>query len=195
MTRKSPPTIWPCAAIRWCSRPRFCTVRRGLLSCSVRVRRAARSSVGAAADVRLVTHDQAAFAILEAARSSIDLIVILTHARSSLSRALLGSVVDKVLRAETSRSCSFAPPRRGRSCPQPQRPSHTQTQSIPLEKKRCGNTVPPHATRRNTSERRSKKRPTRVYRSAVPRPTSLPAERRVGSRSGHFSACHVLRAT
>ncbi len=58
-------------------------------------------SVGAAVDVRVVTHDQAASAILEAAQSSIDLIVIPTHARSSLSRALLGSVVDKVLRGAT----------------------------------------------------------------------------------------------
>jgi nucleotide-binding universal stress UspA family protein len=58
-------------------------------------------AVGAATNVRVVTHERAAPAILEEAASPIDLIVIPTHPRSSFSRALLGSVVDKVMRGAT----------------------------------------------------------------------------------------------
>ena len=53
---------------------------------------------GAAVDIRVATHDRAAPAILEVAESGADLIVLPTHPRSAFSRALLGSVVDKVMR-------------------------------------------------------------------------------------------------
>ena len=58
-------------------------------------------TAGAATEVRVVIHERAAPAILEAAESMIDLIVMPTHPRGSLSRALLGSVVDKVMRGAT----------------------------------------------------------------------------------------------
>ena len=58
-------------------------------------------TAGAATDVRVVTHERAASAILEVAESKVDLIVLPTHPRGSLSRALLGSVVDKVMRGAT----------------------------------------------------------------------------------------------
>ncbi len=58
-------------------------------------------TAGAATEVRVVTHERAAPAILQVAESGIDLIVIPTHPRSSFSRALLGSVVDKVMRGTT----------------------------------------------------------------------------------------------
>ena len=58
-------------------------------------------TAGAATDVRVVTHERAAPAILEVAASTIDLIVMPTHPRGSFSRALLGSVVDKVMRGAT----------------------------------------------------------------------------------------------
>ncbi|MEO7965004.1 MAG: universal stress protein [Gemmatimonadaceae bacterium] len=55
----------------------------------------------AATEVRVVTHERAAPAILEVAESQIDLIVMPTHSRGSFSRALFGSVVDKVMRGAT----------------------------------------------------------------------------------------------
>ncbi|CAN5892937.1 universal stress protein [soil metagenome] len=55
-------------------------------------------TTGAATELRVVTHERAAPAILEVAESKMDLIVIPTHPRGSFSRALLGSVVDKVMR-------------------------------------------------------------------------------------------------
>ncbi|MDQ2666665.1 MAG: universal stress protein [Gemmatimonadota bacterium] len=55
-------------------------------------------TAGAATEVRVVTHERTAPAILEVADSQFDLIVIPTHPRGSFSRALLGSVVDKVMR-------------------------------------------------------------------------------------------------
>ncbi len=55
-------------------------------------------TAGATTEVRVVTHERTAPAILEVADSQIDLIVIPTHPRGSFSRALLGSVVDKVMR-------------------------------------------------------------------------------------------------
>ena len=58
-------------------------------------------TAGAATEVRVVTHERAAPAILDMAESTIDLIVMPTHPRSSFSRALLGSVVDKVMRGAT----------------------------------------------------------------------------------------------
>ena len=58
-------------------------------------------TAGAATDVRVVTHERAASAILEVAASKVDLIVMPTHPRGSFSRALLGSVVDKVMRGAT----------------------------------------------------------------------------------------------
>jgi nucleotide-binding universal stress UspA family protein len=58
-------------------------------------------TAGAAVDVRVVTHERAAPAILEEAESKVDLIVLPTHPRGSFSRALLGSVVDKVMRGAT----------------------------------------------------------------------------------------------
>ena len=59
-------------------------------------------TAGAATEVRVVTHERAAPAILAVAESTIDLIVMPTHPRSSFSRALLGSVVDKVMRGATA---------------------------------------------------------------------------------------------
>lgn len=56
---------------------------------------------GAATDVRVVTHEHAAAAILAVADANADLIVMPTHPRGSLSRALLGSVVDEVMRGAT----------------------------------------------------------------------------------------------
>lgn len=58
-------------------------------------------TTGAATDVRVVTHERAAPAILEMAESNIDLIVMPLHQRGSFSRALFGSVVDKVMRGAT----------------------------------------------------------------------------------------------
>lgn len=58
-------------------------------------------AAGAATDVRVLVHDQAAPAILAAAESTADLIVMPTHPRGAFSRALLGSVVDKVMRGAT----------------------------------------------------------------------------------------------
>lgn len=58
-------------------------------------------AAGATTEVRVVTHERAAPAILEVAESKIDLIVMPTHPRGSFSRALLGSVVDKVMRGAT----------------------------------------------------------------------------------------------
>ena len=56
---------------------------------------------GAAADLRVVTHERAAPAILDVAAANTDLIVMPTHPRRPFSRALLGSVVDKVMRGST----------------------------------------------------------------------------------------------
>ena len=58
-------------------------------------------TAGAATDVRVVTHERAAPAILEEAESKTDLIVMPTHQRGSFSRALLGTVVEKVMRGAT----------------------------------------------------------------------------------------------
>ena len=58
-------------------------------------------TAGADTEVRVVTHDRAAPAILDVAESTIDLIVLPTHPRGAFSRALLGSVVDKVMRGAT----------------------------------------------------------------------------------------------
>ncbi len=58
-------------------------------------------TAGATTEVRVVTHERTAPAILEVAASQIDLIVMPTHPRGSFSRALLGSVVDKVMRGAT----------------------------------------------------------------------------------------------
>ncbi len=58
-------------------------------------------AAGAVTDVRVLVHERAAPAILEAAESKVDLIVMPTHPRGSFSRALLGSVVDKVMRGAT----------------------------------------------------------------------------------------------
>lgn len=49
-------------------------------------------------DVRVVTREHAAPDILEIAASDVDLIVTPMHPRGAVSRALLGSVVDKVMR-------------------------------------------------------------------------------------------------
>ena len=53
---------------------------------------------GAAMDVRVVTHERAAPAILEMAESHVDLIVMPLHRRGKYSRTLFGSVADKVMR-------------------------------------------------------------------------------------------------
>jgi len=58
-------------------------------------------TAGDATEARVVTSEQTAPAILEVAKSTIDLIVMPTHPRGSFSRALLGSVVDKVMRGAT----------------------------------------------------------------------------------------------
>ena len=58
-------------------------------------------TAGALADIRVLVHERAAPAILEAAASQADLIVMPTHARGSFSRAVFGSVVDKVMRGAT----------------------------------------------------------------------------------------------
>ena len=58
-------------------------------------------ATGALADTRVLVHERAAPAILEAAESQADLIVMPTHPRGSFSRALMGSVVDKVMRGAT----------------------------------------------------------------------------------------------
>ena len=55
-------------------------------------------AAGAITDVRVMTHERAAPAILESAESEVDLIVMSMRPRRAVSRALLGSVVDKVMR-------------------------------------------------------------------------------------------------
>ena len=70
------------------------SVARALLE---RIAAPARTS-GAVVEILVVPHDRAAPAILEVAEATADLIVLPVHSRSGLSRALLGSVVDKVMR-------------------------------------------------------------------------------------------------
>ena len=56
-------------------------------------------AAGVTVDIRVVTHDQAAPAILEVAlECGAELVVLPTHPRTAFSRAVFGSVVDEVLR-------------------------------------------------------------------------------------------------
>jgi nucleotide-binding universal stress UspA family protein len=53
---------------------------------------------GLTVQTRVLVEEQPGVAILESAKSPIDLIAIETHGRGGLSRMLLGSVADKVIR-------------------------------------------------------------------------------------------------
>jgi nucleotide-binding universal stress UspA family protein len=59
---------------------------------------------------RVVTDFSPAHAILEAAQTGIDLVALATHGRRGLSRLLLGSVADKVLRGVTVPMLVHRPP-------------------------------------------------------------------------------------
>jgi nucleotide-binding universal stress UspA family protein len=59
---------------------------------------------------RVVADSSPAHAILEAAQQGIDLIALATHGRRGLSRLLLGSVADKVLRGVTIPLLVYRPP-------------------------------------------------------------------------------------
>jgi nucleotide-binding universal stress UspA family protein len=60
--------------------------------------------------IRVVTDSSPAQAILEAAQTGIDLVALATHGRRGLSRLLLGSVADKVLRGVTVPLLVYRPP-------------------------------------------------------------------------------------
>ena len=84
--------------------------RRGTDAAALLERIAATSRpTGAAINIRVATHEQAAPAILEVAGSTTDLIVMPTHPRGAFSRALLGSVVDKVMRGASVPLLLFRP--------------------------------------------------------------------------------------
>lgn len=58
-------------------------------------------SEGLKVDTRVVVEDQPGVAILDVAKSSIDMVAIATHGRGGLARLLMGSVADKVIRGAT----------------------------------------------------------------------------------------------
>jgi nucleotide-binding universal stress UspA family protein len=57
-----------------------------------------RTRTGATVETRVVVEEQPAEAILASATGSIDMIALETHGRSGLSRLLLGSVADTIVR-------------------------------------------------------------------------------------------------